>query len=117
MNDSFQQEIKNIEVLCIVMMISDCHIDDREIITIHKIMKEIGIDTSSEDDFFNLVIDLDNEIKTSGLKKTIINYGEKISKKSRNQCLDYLIQVMNSDGYVRDDEEFVINELKTIWNI
>ena len=117
MSDPFHQDIKNIEALCILMMISDSHIDDREIITIHKIMKEIGIDTFSEDDFFDLVIDLDSEIKTSGLKKTIINYGEQISKKSRNQCLDYLIQVMNSDGYVRDNEEFVINELKTIWNI
>ena len=77
MRDPFQQKIKNIEVLCILMMISDSHIDDREIIVIHKIMKEIGINTSSEDDFFNLVIDLDNEIKTSGLKKTIKFYEKK----------------------------------------
>ena len=113
---TLNEDITNIEKLCIIMMVSDDHIDDKEILAISEIYKSLNLATFNEDEFFDEIIDINNEKNNLGLEKVVEKYAFKIKdKNSKVYCLKLLRQIMESDGYIRDQEVSMIQMIESIW--
>jgi uncharacterized tellurite resistance protein B-like protein len=105
--------------LCIIMMVSDRDIHDRELGRLYQFLKEEKL-------FFDLVVsdeDLLERISSIQLERANLTLEELVKKyskvkniKNRALIFDLLDKVMIADGIFHEKEEEMIRLLKEFWS-
>ena len=105
--------------LCIIMMVSDRDIHDRELGRLYQFLKEEKL-------FFDLVVsdeDLLERISSIQLERANLTLEELVKKyskvkniKNRALIFDLLDKVMIADGIFHEKEEGMIRLLKEFWS-
>tara|TARA_B100000768_G_C11019824_1_gene265672 strand:- start:24 stop:389 length:366 start_codon:yes stop_codon:yes gene_type:complete len=105
-----------IQKLCILMMICDRDIHDKEYEKVIDVIEKHSMYEISFDQISDLVSEVAFEREQKGLEKLSIELASKIkSKKFQEITMSYLKDIMERDGQIHDQEVKYLDYIKDYW--